>query len=81
MINLEMIRNIAIILCNVAIVIGIVMLFYSIYQLIRNNKVYDIRKKWIDAYDDRHDKYSYKYMMDANRHNWFGLRFPRDRHY
>ena len=65
------------------ILIAVMFLFllYSLYQLERNNEVFKIRKNWIYTDDDRWDKYSYDYMVEPNKHNWYGLRYPKDNHY
>ena len=64
----------------------IIMLFamgicYIIYQLFRNSAVYKIRTNWINTNDKRYNKYSYKFMNNPNKNNWFGLRYPKDKHY
>ena len=64
----------------------IIMLFamgicYIIYQLFRISTVYKIRTNWIYTNDKRYNKYSCKFMYDLNKNNWFGLRYPKDKHY
>jgi len=62
--------------------VSVIILFYSIYQLFRNEKVYKIRIKWID--NDKwevHKKYSYDDMMCANKKNWYGLKWPNENDY
>ncbi len=54
---------------------------YLIYQLIRNNKVAKIRRKWVLSDDSRYNKYDYDYMYKPSKHNLYGLRFPRDVQY
>lgn len=64
-----------------ALFVCVVMIVYCSYQLKRNDAVYKIRKNWIKRKDPRHDTYSYDYMFDPNRINWFGLKFPKDEHF
>ena len=59
--------------------ISLVVFIYGVYQLIRNSKVYKIRQKWIETDDNRLHKYSYDYMFDPSKHNWFGLKFPTEK--
>jgi len=54
---------------------------YLIYQLIRNEIVYKIRMKWIKTEDNRYSLYSYDFMQDPNKHNYFGLKFPKECNY
>jgi hypothetical protein len=75
----------------ILILLGVVLLFlavsfvmvgYYIYQLKRNQAVYTIRKNWINTDQlDRLEKHTYEYMFDPNLKNWFGMRYPKDKHY
>lgn len=53
-------------------------LLYCAYQLIRNQVVYEIRKKWIINDDKRIYKYTYDYMFVPRKENYFGLQYPRE---
>lgn len=64
-----------------ALILSFLALFYCLFQLLRNEAVYRIRIHWIDEDDSRHDKYSYDEMFSANKSNWFGLRWPCDKHF
>lgn len=55
--------------------------FYCFYQLMRNNKVYSIRSKWLEKGDSRYNKYTYSKMMDPNRSNLYGLEWPKESNY
>lgn len=57
------------------------MVIYCLYQLVRNEAVFNIRSKWINYDDLRWHYYSYDEMFKPNISNWFGLRFPRDKHF
>lgn len=71
----------AIIFISLAVV-SCILLLYSLYQLCRNEKVYQIQMKWLDNDEfDRLNKHSYDYMMDANKKNWFGLKYPNEKDY
>jgi len=65
------------------IAISILALFalYCVYQIVRDEAVYNIRHNWIYSEDKRWYKYTYNYMHDPSKHNWFGLRFPKDSHF
>ena len=54
---------------------------YGVLQLVRNQVVYNIRHKWIYNSDERWHIYSYDYMFNPKKHNWFGLRWPKEKHY
>lgn len=56
-------------------------LIYSVYQTYRNYAVYNIIIKWINDSDNRYHLYTYEYMMEANKHNWYGLTFPKESQY
>lgn len=70
-----------IIILGVFLLICFGMVGYLTYQLRRNDAVYKIRKNWIKTDDSRLVTYSYDYMFDPNRDNWFGLKFPKDNHF
>lgn len=61
--------------------IGFAGILYCLYQLLRNQKVYEIRIKWIRTQDKRYGKYSYSEMFVQSAKNWFGFRWPKDEHY
>lgn len=56
-------------------------LIYILYQMLRNNEVYSIRIDWIITNDKRFDKYSYDEMFNPSKKNYYGLRYPRDKHF
>lgn len=60
------------------LVFSILGLLYCTYQLIRNAMVYKIRVKWIYSNDKRYYKYSYDYMFEPHKRNWYGLKLPFD---
>jgi len=49
--------------------------------MFRNDGVYEIRIGWIKTSDDRFTHYSYGKMYYPSKSNWYGLRYPKDRHY
>lgn len=61
-------------------IFGIISLYLA-YQLIRNNRVANIRIKWILNDDDRYYKYCYEYMFNPSKHNLYGLKFPIDKQF
>ena len=56
-----------------------VVIFYLIYQLVRNEAVYKMRAKWINSDDLRWHKYTYDEIMNPNKENWCGIKFPKDK--
>lgn len=69
---------------SVAVIVNTLLvpvLIYCFYQLVRNHAVYRIRKKWILSDDERWYKYSYEFMFDRSKHNWHGIKFPRESDY
>jgi len=57
-------------------------LVYCFYQLIRNEAVYRISMKWCNDYDfERIYRHSYDDMFNPKKENWYGLKFPRDKHF
>jgi hypothetical protein len=55
---------------------------FFVYQRKRINAVFDIRTKWIFTRQfSRLGKYSWHYMYEANKHNWYGLKYPREKYY
>lgn len=55
---------------------------YFLYQLFRNDKVFEIKIKWIDEKKwDLYYKYSYEFMFNANKHNLYGLKWPSEKNY
>jgi hypothetical protein len=65
----------------VIVVILFLIIIYSYYQLSRFNAVYSIRIKWLSTDDKRRYMYSYDYMLNPAKHNLYGLRYPRDKHF
>lgn len=63
------------------IYILILIAIYYIYQMLRNKIIFLIRKRWIENNDDNWHKLTYQYMLDPKRHNWYGLKFPKEKHY
>jgi len=65
------------------IVIGVMFgcMGYFLYQIIRIQRIFKIRMKWIKDGDRRYDTCSHKYMADPNKDNWYGFRLPMDKHY
>ena len=53
--------------------------FYLIYQLERNYKVLKIRKKWYYNDNPKLKKYSFDEMLDPNKKNWFGFKYPNEK--
>ena len=51
----------------------------ELYQILRIEKVYRIRRKWIYSDDSRYDKYSYDEMLKPNSSNLFGLKYPNEK--
>lgn len=58
-----------------------VITLYIVYQMVRNEVIFKIRMNWTDTRDKRWYKYSYGYMLDPRKHNWYGLKYPRDNHF
>lgn len=64
------------------LLLPLIICVYFVYQLIRNQKVYNIRIKWLRNDElDRHMRYTYNEMMDPNKKNWYGLKFPNEKDY
>lgn len=63
------------------IYILITIAIYYIYQMLRSEAVFLIRSRWIESNNDNWDKYTYQYMLDPKRHNWYGLKFPKEKHF
>jgi len=59
----------------------LISILYFSYQGQRNHKVYEIRVKWIYDNDKRFEQYTYDEMYDPHLSNWFGLKFPKEKHY
>ena len=72
-------ENLLLIVFVVLISFFILITINFIYQLLRNEKVYKIRGKWIDSGDCRHYKYSYDEMFKASARNLFGLKYPNEK--
>ena len=60
---------------------GICVLLYCFYQFIRNYATYRIIGRWIESHDKRYDRFTYEYIFTPNTHNWYGLKFPREKDY
>lgn len=57
-------------------------IFYLIYQHIRIVKSIEIRKRWaLLRNEKKRDKYHIEYMVYPKKHNWYGLRWPREKDY
>lgn len=69
-----------IILLIIGSIFPLIILYY-VYQSIRNDKIYKIRRNWTETDDHRWYTYPYDYMLNPNKHNWFGLRYPRDKQF
>ncbi len=70
------------ILLKIIIIILFITALYCLYQLIRNQKIYRIRMKWIDKRNwHSYHKYSYNDMMFPCKDNWYGLKWPTERQY
>lgn len=65
----------------ILIAILLIGLGYLFYQHRRNHEIYAIRIKWIDTVDARYHRYSYDYMFEPSKANWFGLKYPKDSDY
>jgi hypothetical protein len=54
---------------------------YLYYQGSRYEEVGNIRTTWTWHGDPRHEQYSYEEMYSPSLSNYFGLRWPRDKHF
>jgi len=54
---------------------------YLFYQFARNEAVFKIRLKWINEDDKRWETWSYDQMYAPSRHNWYGIKYPKEFHY
>jgi hypothetical protein len=63
------------ILCSVCIIAMI----YVVYQLLRNKEVFLIRINWVNLDDNRESQYTYEYMFYPAKHNWYGLKWPKEK--
>jgi streptogramin lyase len=69
---------------SIALLILVILVLLAIsclYQLLRNHMVFNIRRIWITTNDDRWDTYSYMTMFLPSKHNWYGLKLPKDSDY
>ena len=57
----------------------ILMIVKEFYQILRTQKVYKIRRKWIYSDDSRYYKYSFDEMFKPNYNNLFGLKYPNEK--
>ena len=74
-------KTITISFLSILLIISLVALVWSIYQLVRNEAVFKIRKKWINNLDDRWYQYSNEQMYKPSRKNIFGLIFPNEKQF
>jgi len=61
-----------------------VALAYCGYQILRSEQVFRIRLRWIYSdrgMDPRYDEYTYGEMFNPSLSNWFGLKYPREKHF
>lgn len=63
------------------IIVFLLVCCYMLLQLYRNNLVLCIRINWIDNDDLRWRKYTYREMIIPSKHNWYGLKIPKDSHF
>lgn len=63
------------------IILLVLSIIYGFYQLARNEEIYNIRRKWGNDNDVRWYRYSYQKMQNPNKNNWFGLRYPKEKHF
>ena len=71
-----------IILRIILIVVFLIVAAISIYQTKRSDKVFDIRLNWIGNGEwDKLRKYTWKYMYKPNKHNWYGIKYPKETDY
>jgi len=67
---------------KILLVIGLLIsVCYILYQFFRNEAVYRIRMNWMHNRDSRHDKYTYSEMYKPSLKNYFGIRYPKDKHF
>ena len=63
------------------IIFFILIIIYWVYQYIRSKATLNLILKWIGNGDKRYEKYSFNDILSPNKHNWFGLRYPKDKYY
>lgn len=73
-------ENIVICMSNLIFYL-LLFLIYLLYQGKRNDAVYKIRMSWVNNQDKRRYKYSYDYMFMPKLKNYFGLQYPKDKHF
>jgi hypothetical protein len=56
-------------------------LTYLAYQWLRNIAVFDIQMKWLAENNPKRNIYSYVFMFFPSKHNYFGLRYPKDENF
>lgn len=56
----------------------LLVLLCGLYEILRNNRVYHIRVKWIQTSDNRCYKYTYQDMYFPSMDNWYGLKYPKE---
>ncbi len=59
----------------------VVLFFYVVYQLLRNDAIFKLRVNWSLNSDERYGKYTYYGMFFPSLANWLGMRYPMDKHY
>tara|TARA_R110000824_G_scaffold359490_2_gene547050 strand:+ start:569 stop:1195 length:627 start_codon:yes stop_codon:yes gene_type:complete len=67
---------------NLLIIGSVTILFYLIYlfyQIIRNEKVYNIRRKLSNEDDKRWYDYHYYYMIKPSFNNYLGFKYPNEK--
>ena len=64
---------------DLVIVFTLLVLFYCLYQILRNNKVYNIRTKWTSQRSELWYKYTYDEMYIPSRKNWYGFKYPNEK--
>ena len=61
---------------------AIFFVFYQLFQIKRNKKVFSIRQQWITDKDfTRLNRHTYDDMYEPTLRNMYGLKMPRDRHF
>lgn len=68
------------IIIEAVLIICLLVILYAVLQMIRNEMIYRIRKRWIEQ--DNYERWfsiSYDAMWTPCRKNWFGLKLPKDK--
>lgn len=62
--------------------IAMLLWLFITYQEHRLNAILSIRVEWIiNKQFDLLDKYAFKYMFEPNKHNWYMLKFSKEKDY